>query len=803
MKKLLSYLRPRWRKVSADLWESKTRTILVVASIAVGVFAVGTIVSAFAIMGEEIDESYFSVNPANIGIRTRPFTDDLIHSIQKEPGVVDVDGEYLNSFRMSRDSETWETFTLVGREDFADQTINQVELLEGEWAQSEDELMFGYEKMRDPGFRVGDKAFVELANGNVREMKVVGLIQDQSTAGDFTALNRAYVPLDTLNWLGEPEQSNHLLVTVDSQIRGDQDAIEEIATAVEDKMQRGGLPVYQTTTTETEAHPMVSIILALLGVLGALGVLIMLLSSSLIVNTLNALLAQHLRQIGVMKLVGGRSAQISIMYILLILAYGLIALVISVPFGALAGYRLSLFIADFMGANISGFRIIPQAIIIQIAIAFIVPIAAGFYPVNRGSKIKIRRAISDNGPGDQGTSAAFLDSMGRWLKWVSRPLLLSIRNTFRRKGRLLLTLFTLTMAGAIFIAVFNVRDSMESFMDMLGQHFMADITLTFSQPYREAKVRQDVSQVAGVDHVEGWLVGIGDIMDEEDNAEETVSILAPPVETKLLEPDIVAGRWLQPGDHKGVVFADNIWETYPDLQPGDTIRISIQGGRTEEWQVLGMFRFIGMVGINFAYTDYDTMAEFTGAPGQTASYRVVGTDQTLAGQQALGAELDEYLRFRGYNIDTIEAGLVTREENGQAINILIAFLLTMAILTAVVGSIGLAGTMGMNVLERTREIGVMRAIGAVDLEIIKSVVVEGVMIGLISWVIAVVLSFPISYLLLNIIGNAMINAGVPLSITLQGFVVWLLVVLTLSVIASILPARNAARLTIREVLAYE
>ena len=119
------------------------------------------------------------------------------------------------------------------------------------------------------------------------------------------------------------------------------------------------------------------------------------------------------------------------------------------------------------------------------------------------------------------------------------------------------------------------------------------------------------------------------------------------------------------------------------------------------------------------------------------------------------------------------------------------------------GSIGLTGTMSMNVLERTREIGVMRAIGAVDGEIIKSVVVEGLMIGLISWMVAVLLSFPISFVLLRIISQAMIDTIMPLQITWQGFAIWLAVVVGLSVLASMLPARNAARLTIREVLAYE
>jgi putative ABC transport system permease protein len=76
-------------------------------------------------------------------------------------------------------------------------------------------------------------------------------------------------------------------------------------------------------------------------------------------------------------------------------------------------------------------------------------------------------------------------------------------------------------------------------------------------------------------------------------------------------------------------------------------------------------------------------------------------------------------------------------------------------------------------------------------------------IGLISWAAAVPLSFPISFMLLQIIGQAMLGSMIPLSFTSSGFLIWLGVVVFLSIVASILPARNAARLTIREVLAYE
>ncbi len=440
---------------------------------------------------------------------------------------------------------------------------------------------------------------------------------------------------------------------------------------------------------------------------------------------------------------------------------------------------------------------------LQVAIAFFVPLAAGYFPINKGAKTTVRRAISNNGSGAQGGSSAFLEGLGRWFRWVSRPLLLSIRNTFRRKGRLALTLFTLTMAGAIFIAVFNVRASLELFLDQIGQHFMADITLTFEQPYRERQIEQVALQVPGVSYVEGWLAASGEIIDENGEGDGKLQIIAPPSGSELIEPDMVAGRWLEPGDDRAIALADTIWDDYPDLQPGDTIRMKVQDGRTEEWTVVGMFRFIGMIGVTLGYTNYDTMADILNLSDESFSYRLVADAQTIADQQALGNELDQLLRDQGFKVSEVEAGLVTREENSQGMNILVTFLLIMALLTAIVGSIGLTGTMGMNVLERTREIGVMRAIGAVDLEIMKSVVVEGVMIGLISWVFAVILSFPISFVLLKIIGEAMVNAALPAAFTWVGVVIWLGVVLVLSAVASLMPARNASRLTIREVLAYE
>jgi putative ABC transport system permease protein len=389
------------------------------------------------------------------------------------------------------------------------------------------------------------------------------------------------------------------------------------------------------------------------------------------------------------------------------------------------------------------------------------------------------------------------------MRWLSRPIMLSIRNTFRRKGRLALTLITLTVSGAIFIAVFNVRVSMQDYMDQMMQHFLADLTLSLERPYRVSTIEQATLEVPGIVKAEAWSGAAAEILDENGEVVQNLQITAPPEGSELIDPDMSAGRWLLPGDQKAIVISDAIRDTYPDIQPGDTLQLSVSSGPEEDWTVVGIFSFPSFVGDPLAYVPLESLSGPQHSATHVASYRLVTADQTVPGQKRIGAALDEHLRSRGFRVSGVITGAELREMTVQMVSILVSLLLIMALLTAIVGSIGLTGTMGMNVMERTREIGVMRAIGAVDSAIVKSVVIEGAFIGLISWLIALPLSFPISRLLLGIISTSMGIGTIPLAFTVQGMAIWLVVVLVLTALASVWPARNAARLTIREVLAYE
>jgi putative ABC transport system permease protein len=282
---------------------------------------------------------------------------------------------------------------------------------------------------------------------------------------------------------------------------------------------------------------------------------------------------------------------------------------------------------------------------------------------------------------------------------------------------------------------------------------------------------------------------------------ENINVFGPPADSKLIEPILVSGRWLHADDVRKLAVSEGSLTYFPNLEPGDTLNLKIEG-REELWEVIGIFKFVDREGI-LAYAPYEYVSQMNDLANRSFSFRLLTDRHDRPYQDAKAEELDKYFRDQGFKVRMAQAGRASLDTAVESLDTLVVFLLIMAILTAIVGSMGLTGTMGMNVLERTREIGIMRAIGADDRAVMRTVIAEGVVIGMISFALAVLLSLPFTYLLSTIVSLAVFQTPINVVFTYMGYAIWLGLVLVLSTIASILPARNAARLTIREVLAYE
>jgi putative ABC transport system permease protein len=234
---------------------------------------------------------------------------------------------------------------------------------------------------------------------------------------------------------------------------------------------------------------------------------------------------------------------------------------------------------------------------------------------------------------------------------------------------------------------------------------------------------------------------------------------------------------------------------------GDVLQVRVDG-QDHPFTLVGIFRLAGDPPNPFTYVNRESLASIMGVDGQVNSLRIVADGHDPARQTEVLAALQA--RFKKRDIAaSLQIGSEAIAQKRSQIDLLVALLLLMAVLIAVVGGLGLMGTMGMNMLERTREIGVMRAIGAENGAIYQMVVVEGMLVGLISWALSIVLAIPITQLLDNRLGNSLLTVPLVYTLSGAGIVIWLVVVLVLAALASSLPARNAVRLTVRDVLAYE
>ncbi len=799
---------PRWHKVTSDLAGNKTRSLLVIASIGVGLFAVGLITSMFMIISQDMRTGYEAVNPANILVSTSPFTTDVVKHVRHVPGVRQAEGIYSVTLRMRSSNGDWKLIEIQAIPDINLRQIDLLHLEQGQWPPAKKEIVVDRYKLGDLPVGVGGSIEVELPSGKTHLLKVTGVVNDQTIGatgggGFFLAPVQAYTPIETLEWLEIPVVMNQLFITTEGN-SNDVDVIRQVSNQVTKTVEDSGLTVYSSSIRATDDHPNRVYVEAISAVLLVLGFLVLFLSAFLITNTLSSLLNQQMHQIGVMKTIGARRSQIMGIYMIQIFFFGLAAFVIAQPLSSQMAYYLLSVIAEQINIVLQGYRAIPQVVYLLLIMSLVIPQAAGFLPILQGTRITAVEALS-------GYSQAKAPSQDGWIyrsldhiRKIPRPLLLSLRNTFRRRGRLLMTLFTLTLGGAIFIATFNSQVSLTSYVDRIGHYFLADVNLSLKQPYRVDEITQMVKTVPGVKAVEAWASSSAELIMPDGSIGEQVDLLAPPASSQLVDPTLTAGRWLRQGDLNAVAVNERFIELFPTLKVGDMLLTKIDG-KEYNLQVVGFFQLAGKSGGFVAYTTYEFLSGAIHQANRAGNYRITGARPNLSlnEQKTLGKNIETYLESHGVKVAETEAGHSLTATTANGLNILTAFLLVMAILTAVVGSIGLTGTMSMNVLERTREIGIIRSIGASDGAVINMVMVEGVLIGLMSWVLGTLLSFPISSLLSNSINLALFGAAAQFSFTPTGVILWLLVVLVLSALASVVPARNAAHLTIREVLSYE
>jgi putative ABC transport system permease protein len=794
----------RWKKIWADLWNSRGRTVLTVLTIAVGVLSVGFNNNMALYMAESMDGDFLSSNPSEATVSAAPMNEDSVKIARAVAGVAAVEGRSTSSANIIQDGKDDVVIQFTAIENPHSLTVNLLKPALGEKSippLGEKEVLFD-SSAGSLGYKPGDMIKIQLEDGKIRKLRLAGYLHS-ATWYPFNLARQveAYVTPDTIVWLGGSRDFNTLAISV-SEKKTDTEHVTKVAQAVADRLEQAGATVYFVFVNQPGHHFAYTIAQAMFLILGVLGWLTVLLGGVLIVNTITALMSQQKRQIGIMKAIGGGTLQIFGMYFVLIMVFGLGALAISVPLANMAAKSIGDGMAAWLNFFPASYRGYTSTLIQQIIVALVVPLLAALLPMYNTVRVTVREAISDYGIGGN-TNMVKEKSVSKAALLIPRPMRLSLRNAFRRKARLALTLFTLVLAGAIFISIFNLWASFDQVIHDIQGYFLADINVAFSRGYRFDKVSTMAMGIPNVDSVEGWLEYAGTLVSEnKDEAGRQIMFVAPPSSSTLINPIIASGRWLKTGDENAIVASAQMLNTFPNMKIGDTLTIKINGKETK-WHIVGFYTITGNPDVPLLYVNYEYISKIIGQPGIVYALRVITSRHDSITQNNVNRQLQVIFKARGIQVTSVRLGAdFVRDQTAQT-DIFVYFMLVMASMIAIVGGLGLMGTMSINVLERTREIGVLRAIGASNLDIQSIVIVEGMIIGLIGWVISIFLSIPITNFLAFGVGTAMFQSPMPVVFGASGIFVWLIFTLVLAAIASSLPARRASRLTVKDTLAYE
>ena len=196
-------MKPRWRKVIHDLLDNKGRTLLVVLSIAVGVFSIGVIAGAYQIIANDMSVSYSANRPANVELRMTDFDEEILEMIHNQRGVEDAEGRRVFNIRVrAPGTEKWTTLDMIAFEDFEENGINLLIPIAGQPKPEKREVLLEQDVLEHIDSGMGELLEFQLPDGSTKTLPVVGIVQDTAaSAGDFLASPSAYISMDTLELL--------------------------------------------------------------------------------------------------------------------------------------------------------------------------------------------------------------------------------------------------------------------------------------------------------------------------------------------------------------------------------------------------------------------------------------------------------------------------------------------------------------------------------------------------------------------------------------------------------------------------
>jgi len=363
------------------------------------------------------------------------------------------------------------------------------------------------------------------------------------------------------------------------------------------------------------------------------------------------------------------------------------------------------------------------------------------------------------------------------------------------RGRALLTLLALTLSGAVFLSAQTTAYSITRLQAQLDALYPWDIQIALNTPLPIERVRAELAQVPNVGAVEEHSTT------PVRTPWGTLRLQGCSPETRMYQHLIIAGRWFE-GDEASAMVISDLMARKTHLKAGDTVALSIPAG-SKTWLIIGIAHdpTAGPNVVGTAFVTTQGWADFTRRPAEEASgFLIQARDRSQPAVNGLATVLDEQLSTEG-----LAPSVLTHQQSDQAMQMqsqaLATLLYAIAVVVALSGSLSLANTLAMSVLERRREIGIWRAMGATGGRVASVFWVEGIALAFIAWGMGMLVGLPGAVGFLALISQVFLPLDFAFNPTMLATM--LAFILVVATIASWGPALSAARMRIAAILRYE
>ncbi len=777
------------RKAFRDLTRRRLRSFLTVIGIVIGVAGIVAITSTSKNMTAAQRAAYNNNSQQDMRWWLGIAPDNVTGAVEQVPNVAaaELRATYYTKWYAAG---AWQDIYFNGIQDFENMRVNKIDLVEGRWPGRGETVLEASVRNVAP-VQIGEEVVYRAGPGNEsRHLRVTGFAKSPSyPAASILGTSVAYT-LDTeVQKMYGQEGDNQLLVRLKDFSPGVRtDTRHDIERTFNKRnLEYGGY--WERNPEDYTGKRQLDALVSLMTIFSIVGLVI---SSFLVANTLAAVISEQISEIGAMKAVGATGGKVVGMYVVAGLMYGVVGTGLGLLLGIFGGYALLLYLGNLFNLTIHGITVDPMDVLQGVVVGVGVTTLAAFLPAWRGTSITVRKALDSYGINST-YGQGWLDQLVQRMSRLPRIPAMSLRNLARRKGRNLVTVAAIGLATAAFLAAQGTSDSVTYSIDNAYSVYGSDAWVWFNEPVGQG-FAATLRSIPEVKQVEAWASSPASVEDAR------VTMWGIPPDTSLYKYRLTEGRWFTDEEPEAAVVSSRFAESR-NVRPGD--RIEIEVGGQDAWLTV-----VGEVNDNAqglqssakgkVFVPLDTASRLMHRSG-AADFFALRLDSPDA------SHVEDVLAHLERKYHTLSPGMLAayadKNSSLEASKILSILLYAMTVIVGTIGGIGIANTLTLNVLERRREIGVMRSIGGRNSHLVQVFLTEALVMGGAGFVLGLALGYPLAHLLVAVMSSVLFPLDFTFPIGMVGSA--LLFTLLLTALASIGPALGAARLKVSQALRYE